>query len=74
MFTSPIVYDENNVKRVTELLSTDDGFVANQIKVTTVQIVPGLKINELQPKRMCLPNGRWFQKRRCSAYILDRRK
>ncbi len=45
VFTSPIVYDENNVKRVTELLSTDDGFVANQIKVTTVQIVPGLKIN-----------------------------
>ena len=45
VFTSPIVYDENNVKRVAELLPADDGFVANQIKVTTVQIVPGLKIN-----------------------------
>ncbi len=45
VFTSPIVYDENNVKRVTELLSADDGFVANSIKVATVQIVPGLKIN-----------------------------
>lgn len=45
VFTSPIVYDDNNVKRVTDLLSVDDGFVANQIKVTTVQIVPGLKIN-----------------------------
>ncbi|MBO5615083.1 MAG: hypothetical protein J5932_03035 [Prevotella sp.] len=45
VFTSPIVYDENNVKRVTELLSPDDGYVANPIKVATVQIVPGLKIN-----------------------------
>ena len=45
VFSSPIVYDENNVKRVAELLPADDGFVANQIKVTTVQIVPGLKIN-----------------------------
>jgi len=45
VFTSPIVYDENNVKRVTELLSADDGFVANPIKVASVQIVPGLKIN-----------------------------
>ncbi len=45
IFTSPIVYDDSNVKRVADLLSVDDGFVANQIKVKTVQIVPGLKIN-----------------------------
>lgn len=45
VFTSPIVYDENNVKRVAKLLPMEDKFVANQINVTTVQIVPGLKIN-----------------------------
>lgn len=45
VFTSPIVYDDNNVKRVAELLPETDAFVANQIKVTTVQIVPGLRIN-----------------------------
>lgn len=45
VFTSPIVYETNNLKRVSELLLEEDGFVANPIKVTTVQIVPGLKIN-----------------------------
>ena len=45
VFTSPIVYESNNLKRVSELLLEEDGFVANPIKVTTVQIVPGLKIN-----------------------------
>lgn len=45
VFTGPIVYDDNNVKRVAELLPVEDGFVANPIKVTTVQIVPGLNIN-----------------------------
>lgn len=45
VFTSPVVYDDNNEKRVMELLPSEDVFVANPIKVTTVQIVPGLKIN-----------------------------
>lgn len=42
VFTSPIVYDSNNLKRVSELLSEEDGFIPNQI--TAVQLVPGLNV------------------------------
>ena len=45
VFTTPIVYDDNNLKRVAGLLPAENEFVANQIKVTTVQIVPGININ-----------------------------
>lgn len=42
VFTGPIVYESNNLQRVTELLPVDDGFVPSQ--VTPMQFIPGLNI------------------------------
>lgn len=42
IFTSPIAYDANNLKRVGELLPEDDGFIPNQ--VPAVQLIPGLNV------------------------------
>lgn len=42
VFTGPVVYDNPNLKRVSELLPEEDGFVPSQ--VTPIQFVPGLNI------------------------------